>query len=176
MIFTTDSADTASIPSSWTKLPSYLGRSDLSQIISADIACFVGFSNGNSEKELTILSSLSPHCHKETSKTFYSPDGPILVPSSTAIRGQTLERAVGYIQGQEYNHTAKAVSLERLAGGERPEDPLIIIACTGPTSPPAKGHQIEYQTAFQGPQDLLVVWSVWCSGYLAMRLDDRSRR
>ena len=158
VVYTTDSTDTLSPPSSWIKLPPYLGRSDLGQIVPTDIACFVGLSNDSSENELTMLSNLSPHCRKETAKTLYSPDGIDSGPSSAAILGQTLERAIGYIRkfnGQERHHNAEAVSLESLVAGERSKDPMRIIHWTTSTSLPVRVTRLDIKP-------------VWRLGYFAL--------
>ena len=167
--FTTDSADSASIPSSWIKLHPYLGRSDLSEIMPSNIACFVSFSNDNTENELTILSTLSSHCRKETTKTIYSPDAVDTGLSRADILGETLQSAVGYIQGQDCNNTAEAVSLERLAGEERTEDPLTIIDWTAPTSVPARVTRFDIKPLFKGDK---TYWLCGLSGALGISLCD----
>ena len=165
--FTTDCADSASIPSSWIKLPPCFGRSDLSEIMPSNIACFVSFSNDNTENELTTLSTLSSHCCKETTKTIYSPDAVDTGLSRANILGETLQSAVGYIQGQDCNNTAEAVSLERLAGEERTEDPLMIIDWIAPTSVPARVTRFDIKPLFQGDK---TYWLCGLSGALGISL------
>lgn len=172
VIYTTDSTDTVSPPSSWIKLPPYLGRSELSQIIPTDIACFVGLSNNSSENELTMLSNLSPHCRKETAKTIYSPDGIDTGSSSAALLSQTLERAVGYIRksgGQECHHNAQTISLKSLTIGERPEDPIRIIDWTASTSLPVRVTRFDLKPLFKGDK---AYWLCGMSGALGISLCD----
>lgn len=173
VIYTTDSTDERSPPSSWIKLPPYLGRSNLSQIIPADIACFVGLSNESSENELSMLSNLSLHCRKETAKTIYSPDGIDTGSSSAAILSQTLGRAVEYIRkrrsSQERHLNAEAVSLESLATGERPENPITIIDWTASTSLPVRVTRFDIKPLFKGDK---TYWLCGMSGALGISLCD----
>ena len=167
--FTTDCADQASIPSSWIKLPPYLGRSDLSKIIPSNIACFVSFSDDNTENELTILSTLSSHCRKETTKTIYSPDAVDTGPSRADILGEILQSAIEYSQDQGCNNTAKAVSLERLAGEELTDDPLTIIDWTASTLVPARVTRFDIKPLFKGDK---TYWLCGLSGALGISLCD----
>ena len=172
VIYTTDSTDEHSSRSSRIKLPPYLGRSDLSQIIPTDIACFVGLSNETSENELSIVSTLSLHCRKETAKTIYSPDGINTGCSSVAILSQTLRKAVEYIQkigGLERYHNAEAVSLESLATGERPKDPMRIISWTASTSLPVRVTRFDIKPLFKGDK---TYWLCGMSGALGISLCD----
>lgn len=51
VIFTTDADDAVPIPSSWIRLPRYVGRSEISRLIPSDIACFSALSHRESENE-----------------------------------------------------------------------------------------------------------------------------
>ncbi len=133
------------------------------------IACFVGFSNDNTENELTILSTLSSHCRKETTKTIYSLDAVDTGPSHADILGETLQSAVGYIRGQDCSNTAEVVSLERLAGEERTEDPLTIVDWTAATSVPAKVTRFDITPLFKGDK---TYWLCGLSGALGISLCD----
>ena len=168
-IFVTDSVDTASIPSSWIKLPPYLGRSDLGQIIPADIVGFVGLSAHDSENELTILSTLSPYCRKENVKTLYSPHAIDFGTSSAAILGQTLQRATKNIQRNEYEPATKAVGLETITGKERAEDPLTVVDWTAATSIPARVSRFDIKPLFKGNR---TYWLCGLSGALGISLCD----
>ena len=172
VIYTIDITDKCSPPSSWIKLPPYLGRSDLSQMIPADIACFVGLSNGISENELSMLSNLSPHCRKETVNTIYSHEGTNTGSSSAAILSQTLGRVVGYIRksgGQQCHHNAGTVSLESLTTGERPEDPLKVIDWSASTSIPVRVTRFDIKPLFKGDK---TYWLCGMSGALGISLCD----
>lgn len=167
--FTTDCADSASFPSSSIKLPSYLGRSDLREIIPSNIACFVSLSNDDTTNELTILSTLSSHCRKETTTTIYSPDAVDTGPSCADILGEALRSAVGYIQVQDSKNVVEAVSLERVASGERTKDPLTIIDWTAPTSVPARVTRFDIKPLFKGDK---TYWLCGLSGALGISLCD----
>ena len=110
----TDSTDEHSSTKSQIKLSPYLGRSNLSQIIPADIAYFIVLSNKSLENELSILATLSPHYRKETARAIYSHNDINTSYSSAAILSQTLRKAVECIQefdGLRHDHNAEAVSL-----------------------------------------------------------------
>ena len=169
VIFTSDSVDTASIPSSWVQLSPYLGRSELSQIIPANVVCFVGLSAHESENEVTSLSILSPYCHKESAKTLYSPHAIDTGTSSPAILGQILERAAKYILSEEYKPTLKAVSLETLAGKERPKDPLTVIDWTTATALSARVSRFDIKPLFRTDR---TYWLCGLSGALGISLCD----
>ena len=167
--FTADHMDVASTPSSWTQLPSYLGRSDFRQMIPADVACFVGFSINNLENELTILSTLSPYCRKENTKTIYSPNAIDTGTSCPSILGETLRKAASCIQNQEYKPTTKAVGLERLAGGELPEDPLTVIDWNTTASLSVRVTRFDIKPLFKGDK---TYWLCGLSGALGISLCD----
>ena len=169
VIFTTDCVDTASVPSSWIQLSPYLGRSELSQTIPANVVCFVGLSAHDSENELTCLSILSPYCHRENAKTLYSPHAIDTGTSSPAILGQILERAAKYIPNEEYKLTSKAVSLEMLAGKERPKDPLTVIDWTAATVLPARVSRFDIKPLFRTDK---TYWLCGLSGALGISLCD----
>lgn len=135
----------------------------------SNIACFVSFSNDNTENELTILSTLSSHCRKETTKTIYSPDAVDTGPSRADILGEILQSAVWYIQGRGCNNTAEAVSLERLAGEELTKDPLTTIDWTAPTSVPARVTRFDIKPLFKGDKSY---WLCGLSGALGISLCD----
>ena len=169
VIFTTDYADSASIPSSSMRLPPYLARSDLSEMLPSNIASFVSFSNETTENELTILSTLSSHCHKATTKTIFSPDAVNTGPSRADILGEILRSVVGNIEDQDYSDTIKTVSLGGLSSGERTEDPLTIIDWTAPTSVSARITRLDIKPLFKSDK---TYWLCGLSGALGISLCD----
>ena len=119
-----------------------------------------------------MLSNVSPHCRKETAKTIYSPEGMDTGSSSAAILSQTLGRAVEYIRKfgvQERQHNAEAVSLESLATGERPENPIIVIDWTASTSLPVRVTRFDIKPLFKGDK---TYWLCGMSGALGISLCD----
>ncbi|RYP37144.1 hypothetical protein DL768_010897 [Monosporascus sp. mg162] len=168
-IFTTDRLDVTSIPSSFIKIPPYLGRSDLSQIIPADIACFVGLSPHESENELSILSFLSPYCRKENAKTLYSPHAVDTGTAFPAILGQILERAAKHLP-KEYELTPKEVSLGTLlTANEYPDEPLTVVDWTTDTSLPTRVTRIDTKPLFKSDK---TYWLCGLSGALGISLCD----
>jgi hypothetical protein len=135
----------------------------------ANITCFVSFSNNNTENELTILSTLSPHCRKETTQTLYSSDAVDTDPSHADKLGEILQSVVRHIQGQECNNTAEVVSLERLVGEELTEDPLTVVDWTAPNPVPARVARFDMKPLFKSDR---TYWLCGLSGALGISLCD----
>lgn len=173
VILTTDSTGTLSSSTSYVKLPPYLSRSEVRQIIPENISCFVGLSNNDrSENQLTILSTLSQHCRRETVQTIYSSDAVDSGPSSAEMLGQIINRAVGYAQefkGQQGYHAAETIDLENLAAGERPDDPMTIVDWTASTSIPVQVTRFDIKPLFKGDK---TYWLCGMSGALGISLCD----
>ncbi|XXH02069.1 protein transport protein bet1 [Hypoxylon texense] len=169
---TTDSADSPG--SSFSRkiiLPSYIGRTEVAQLMPTDIACFVGFSSPeNCDTELTMLSCLPPHCRRESSRTLYSTCG-IDTGCSPVVLGQTLQRTVRYGSIEGSSPSVKSISIASLASGELPEDPLTIVDWTtaSPASLPARVSRLESKQLFKGDK---TYWLVGLSGALGISLCD----
>ena len=169
VLFVTDSVDAASIPSSWIQLSPYVGRSELSRTIPANLVCFVSLSTDVSENELTYLSILSPYCHRENTKTLYSPRAIDTGTSSPAISRQILERAIQYVPNAEYKSTSKEVGLEELVNKERLKDPLTVINWTAATVVPARVSRFDTKPLFRTDR---TYWLCGLSGALGISLCD----
>ncbi|RDW86024.1 hypothetical protein BP5796_04349 [Coleophoma crateriformis] len=173
VVYTTDSVDTGT-PISGIQLPLYLSQYELKKLLPKNISSFVGFSNDNtqiSKNELTIISSLSDHCRKETTKTLYSSDGYDIVSSSAAILGQTLQKAIGHVkltQGDSVQGI-ESISLEDVATGEYPQNPMAIIDWEVPTSLPVQVARLDTRPIFKGNK---TYWMVGLSGNLGISLVD----
>ncbi|KAI1374301.1 hypothetical protein F4677DRAFT_461577 [Hypoxylon crocopeplum] len=156
------------------KLPPYLGRSEIAQMLPDSISCFVGFSNtGNAENELTILSCLPPYCRIEDNRTLLSPRG-IDTGSPMAILGQTLQRAARccYVRRRS-SPLVDTVRLEALvssSGEGTLSNPLAIIDWTSPPALlPAQVDRLESKQLFKGDK---TYWLVGLSGALGISLCD----
>ena len=169
VLFLIDAEKEAEIPDSWIELPLYLRGSDLSQIIPAHLACFASFSNGKSENELTILSSLSPHCRKETASTIYSTRGIHIQPAAYPVLGDVLKRVLKFIRGQDYTDAYTSITLEHLSHGRPTENPLSIIDWTPLASINAKIARFDIKTLFKGDR---TYWLCGLSGALGISLCD----
>lgn len=190
VIYTTDSAakeDTAS----WVKLPQYLSQSDFEEILALEEppAAFVGLSNHKierAENEATILSSLMVRCHTIlTAKTIYSPIASCGGSSTHLVfaagLGDLLRRAFEYAQ-QQYDvetrelpassslATTESVTLNDLARGASPLDPLCIINWTDATSLPVYATRLDAGPMFKGTAS--TYWIVGMSGALGISLAD----
>ena len=172
VVYTTDSTDQRSIPSSWIQLSPYLGPSSLSQIIPADVACFVGLSDEESENELSILSNLSPHCRKENTRTLYSSDGVKSGSCPPDMMSHILGRATDFARdfsSQAPNQSAETLSLESLAVGEGPKDPLTVIDWTASTSVPVRVTRFDIKPFLKNDK---TYWLCGVSGTLGLSLCD----
>lgn len=125
VIFTTDANDAVPIPSSWIRLPRYVGRSEISRLIPSDIAGFSALSHRESENERTIWSVLSPHCRKESTKTIFSPNAVDSSRHPPAVLQQLLQKAIGYVQSQQYDHIDNLINLGNLINGGSPREPAV---------------------------------------------------
>ena len=172
VIYTAEPTHKFLIPNSWINLPPYLRRSDLSQYIPTDAACFVGLSNHSSENELMMLSELSSHCRKETAKTIYASDAINVCSSAAGILGHTLEKAVSYLEkygGSESRYSPETISLGSLVTGGRIENPMTIIDWTGSTLLRARLTRLDIKPLFKGTK---TYWLCGMSGALGISLCD----
>ncbi|KAL3294775.1 putative polyketide synthase [Colletotrichum asianum] len=169
VIFTTDADDIVPIPSSWIRLPRYVGRSEIGRLIPSDIACFSALSHHESENERTIASVLSPHCRKESRKTIFSPNAIDSSRHPPAVLQQLLQKAIGYVQSQQYDHIDDLINLDSLTNGEAPENPLSIIDWPASTSVPARVTRFDVKPLFKGDR---TYWICGLSGALGISLCD----
>lgn len=169
VIFTTDVEDAASVPTSWIRVPRYVGRSDISRLIPEDIACFVGLSYCYSENERTIESVLSPYCRKENTKTIFSQRAVGSSHQSSAVLRQLIETAVANVQIQQNNHIVNSITIESLVSGQVPEDPLSIVDWTAKTSVPVRVTRFDAKPLFKTDR---TYWICGLSGALGISLCD----
>ncbi|CAM1501807.1 Fc.00g037910.m01.CDS01 [Cosmosporella sp. VM-42] len=172
VIFTTDfEQSSSSIP--WIKLPPFLGQSGLRQIIPNDISCFVGFSNDVSENELAILSNLSPHTRIETTKSIYSSDAVDSPFSSVGLLSRTLQTLGDHIKDFKIlsaGQVHKTISLESLARGKSPKDPVSIVDWTSTTtSLPVRVNRLDVNSIFKPDK---TYWLCGMTGALGISLCD----
>ncbi|KAL2024718.1 hypothetical protein VTK56DRAFT_6919 [Thermocarpiscus australiensis] len=170
--FVVDSSDEEprDLPSSWIQLPQYAGKAEVSQLLPADIAVFVGFSVHESANEQTILSALSPYCRRETAGTIYSPHAVEFGPTSTdELLGHTLTAAAQYVQENYPTTESTTVPLETIAGKERPQDPLAAVDWTSATVVPARVTRFDIIPLFKNDK---TYWLCGLSGALGISLCD----
>ncbi|KAF9872525.1 hypothetical protein CkaCkLH20_10022 [Colletotrichum karsti] len=173
---TTDSEEPSSSAVHQLKLPSYLERSEVAEMLPRDVACFVAYSTGiePSETELTMMSVLPPYCRREDKRTMYSPRG-VEIGSPGSLLGQTLQRAIASIKkhsskGHNLSSQVKSVNIEALANGELLGNPLAIIDWT-PSSASlcARVARFESKQLFKSNK---TYWLVGLSGALGISLFD----
>ena len=166
--FTTDHLKSTSLAGACIKLPPYIARSELSELLPSDITCFVNFSDGSTENEQTILASLPPHCRRESCKTIFAADTVDTgIPSAKSL-GDILESAVGDIQTQG-RINAEALSLEQIVGKGSPEDHLTIIDWISSSSVTASVARLDINKIFRTDK---TYWLCGLSGALGISLCD----
>ncbi|KUI62477.1 Polyketide synthase-nonribosomal peptide synthetase [Cytospora mali] len=171
VICMTDSDYDSSTPSSWTKLPTYISISELSQLLPGNLACFAGFSPKN-RSETNILSTLSYHCRRETAATLFAPDGFDAGSRSIPILKKILKRAIQFAQkaGSENPHlNAERISLASLNYVGRPENPVTIVDWTSATSLPIQVTRLDNNLLFKYDK---TYWLCGMSGALGISLCD----
>jgi len=149
-------------------LPLYPSRSDIASILPPHLASFVSFSPlGQAESEEILTSSLPFYCKKENTSTLFSTHA---VDTGAPVQ-HVLSRAISLIQGQDASTVPAPVSLEALAGGQRPAETLAIIDWTSSqsTTLPARMTRFEMTQLFKADK---TYWLVGLSGALGISLCD----
>jgi hypothetical protein len=168
VVFMVDVSD-KDLPSSWIQLPPYAGRAEVSQLLPADIAAFVGFSVDESDNEQTILSVLSPYCRRETASTIYSPHAVQFGALTDELLGETLKVAVQYALDNHPTAETAAVPLEAIADKESPRDPLTVVDWTTAIVLPARVTRFDIIPLFKNDK---TYWLCGLSGALGISLCD----
>ncbi|KAF3765311.1 hypothetical protein M406DRAFT_256096 [Cryphonectria parasitica EP155] len=144
-LFVADSSRQPS-DSSWVTLAPYMTKSEVAGVIPANTACFVGLSNHEfekSENESTILSTLAPHCRKETAETLYS-------AWSDSV-------------------AADVVTVDDLLRGSNPVNPATVIDWNLSESPAVNVTRLDSAAFFKGDK---TYWMCGLSGALGVSLCD----
>ncbi|KAK3309308.1 polyketide synthase [Chaetomium strumarium] len=169
---TSDEAPRTNLPGSWIQLPQYAGKAEVSQLLPADIAVFVGFSGHESANEQTLLSALPSYSRRETAGTIYLPHAVEFGTSTDELLGHTLTAAAQYVQenlSQQATESATAVPLETIAGKARPQDPLAVVDWTSATVVPARVTRFDIIPLFKNDK---TYWLCGLSGALGISLCD----
>ena len=177
VVYTTDSTD-EDIPASWIKLPQYLSRPDLDEIMLAKPSTFVGLSNDESqisENEATLISTLPAECHIMRANTMFASVGSENSPSTAAVLGDVLHNGLEFVQrsmGQEncQSLTTELIRLDSLANEDIPRDPLSIIDWKAATTLPVHAARLDTSPMFKGAD--ATYWIVGMSGALGISLCD----
>ncbi|TVY48035.1 Polyketide synthase-nonribosomal peptide synthetase [Lachnellula occidentalis] len=170
---TTDSGNDFPEPISCVRLPAYISRSELSQILPSELACFVGLSSKDrTENEDNILSTLSYHCRCETASSIYSIDGIDAGLASTGILTKLLKKAVQFAQdtnSPNLYRSSETVSLANLTTEERPRNPIAIVDWTASTLLPVQVSRLDLKPMFKGNK---TYWLCGMSGALGISVCD----
>lgn len=170
-------ADSAGQPRhrSWIMLDPYMTQSEVAEVLPANTVSFVGFiihSIENSENEATILSSLPPHCRKETMRTLYSPAGWESNSSSASALGHLLKRALDDAQkniSQGLPIASETVNIKDLIDGSNPQNPVTVVDWTLSKSYAVHVSRLDSTGFFKGDK---TYWMCGLSGALGISLCD----
>ncbi|KAL2173167.1 polyketide synthase [Thermothelomyces heterothallicus CBS 202.75] len=171
VIFAVDGSDEEAhkVPNSWIRLPEYAGKAEVSRVLPADVALFVGFSVDPSDNEQTILSVLPPFSRRETADTIYSSRATQHGTSIDELIRATLKAAAQYGQDDSAAVETTTVPLEAVAGKERPSDPLTVVDWTTATVLPARVTRFDIIPLFKSDK---TYWLCGLSGALGISLCD----
>jgi len=170
-IFVADSSHQPSNPS-WVTLAAYPTKSEVTEVIPTNAACFVGLSDHEleySENESTIRSTLPRHCRIENVETLYSSAGWANSSGATARLGRLLQRA---LEGRRKDFPTVAptvVAIRELIDGLDPADPITVIDWTSSESVPAHVTRLDSAAFFKGDK---TYWMCGLSGALGVSLCD----
>lgn len=164
----------ALVPNKVVKLYPFMERAELSLTLGLDqVDSFVSFSDDSkSDTVRTILSALPTHCRKETPSTLYSHRTLTYRSSLCKALGDELERAISSISVRPYQGKVEptVVSLQSLALGEFPTQPLTIVNDWMPQSPvSARITRFDTKKLFKGDK---TYWLCGLSGALGISLCD----
>lgn len=163
------------LPRSCITLAPYMTQSEVAEALPANTTCFVGLSIhtvDNFENESTILSCLPAHCRKETVGTLYSPAGWKIRPSSMAISGQLLQRALNDVQksiGRGQTVVSETVGIDKLIQESKPRNPSTIIDWTISKTHPVHISRLDSAGFFKNDK---TYWMCGLSGALGISLCD----
>ncbi|KAH8651343.1 putative polyketide synthase [Xylariales sp. PMI_506] len=173
VVYTTDFSG-ADVSKSSIRLPDYLSKSDIDDILLTEASGFIGLSDGVSPNEATLLASMSDHCTKLTAKSLYSYKGSPTDSSEVAISkaGDLLRQVIAHMEHAGHlASTPEVVGLDSLAAGERPSSPLAIIDWEKATSLPVHAGRLDsLGQMFKGADS--TYWIVGMSGALGISLCD----
>ncbi|KAJ5113444.1 hypothetical protein N7456_001978 [Penicillium angulare] len=177
VVYTTDSTN-HDIPESWIRLPQYVSRTDLTEILQANPSAFIGLSSDatrTSDNEATLMSILPAACNTMTAKSIFSSIASEDSPSTAVILGEVLHMAFEHVQSNvaienNHNFTTGLVTLDDLANGTSPQDPLSIIDWKAGTKLPVHAARLDTAPMFKGTD--ATYWIVGMSGALGISLCD----
>ncbi|KAK2040741.1 putative polyketide synthase [Colletotrichum somersetense] len=163
------------LPDSWIRLAPFLTQSEITKVLPANASSFVGFSNHNvsgSDNEATILSSLPPHCRKDTLSSLYTSAGWNGSTSSAATLGKLLQRALDAIRQDVAKYQmagSEAVDIDALINGSSPEDPDTVIDWAVSKAHPVRVNRLDSAAFFKSDK---TYWMCGLSGALGISLCD----
>jgi SAM-dependent methyltransferase len=170
---TTDALNDPSIPKSWTRLPAYTSRAEISQLLPGNLACFVGLSSKDqSENEDTILSLLSPQCRRETASELFQFEALESGTSSAYVKVNMLHEAIQNVleSGSEgMCGRGETISLTNLVNGKRLENPIAIVDWMAQQSLPVQITRLDNGIIFKADR---TYWLCGMSGALGISVCD----
>lgn len=173
VVYMTDSLD-RDVPASWIKLPQYLTRRDLADVLSTKPAAFVGLSvkgAQTSENEATIISILPANCHIMTANALFASEAAEddNNPVVARLLGESLRAASNSAQNEQAI-TFDAITLNELASGQQFENPLSIIDWKAAKTLPIHAARVDSSPMFKGADS--TYWILGMSGALGISMCD----
>ena len=172
-VFAAD-ANRADAPASWIKLQAWMTQSEIKAALPANPASYVGFSiDGTSENAYTLLTSLPPHCRRDTLATLYSDKGWQSNASAAPLLGQLLTRAATGVEKDANTSIAtKTVSIDDLIiekSSPEAESPATVVDFGLDAEHAVHVNRLDSAAFFKGDK---TYWLCGLSGALGVSLAD----
>jgi SAM-dependent methyltransferase len=174
VVYTTDS--TSAIPDSWVRLPQYLSRRDMDDVLLVEPSAFIGLSGHEthaSQNEATITSMLPADCHTMTTRTMFSTTASGDHRSTTTLVRNVLQHAAENVKKtieMRRPENITAVHLDSLANGNVPQDPLSVLDWKAASILPVHAASLDTSPMFKSMD--ATYWIVGMAGALGVSLCD----
>ncbi|KAH0404852.1 putative polyketide synthase, partial [Aureobasidium melanogenum] len=167
-VVATDFADKDPSMSSCVTLSRYTGRTELSKVITADLACFASLSAERPASD-NILSHLMPGCRQESvDSIFYGTDSDVRPSPTSSVEGLLL-RISSMPQDESLCERINVMRLNSLPTNVKPKDPLTILDWTDHESLRTRVTRLDTRDMFKGDK---TYWLCGMSGALGISLCD----
>ncbi|ORY02745.1 putative polyketide synthase [Clohesyomyces aquaticus] len=174
VVFTTDSMDTT--PDTWIKLPQYLSRVDLGEVVLAKPSAFLGLSATDTpatENEATMISILPNDCHIMTAKTVLAAKATESTTSTVLVLGDVVRGAIEKVRryvDKQRPDTTISFSLSELENGKPLQNPLSVLDWRAASVVPVHAARIDTSQMFKSTN--ATYWIVGMAGALGISLCD----
>jgi hypothetical protein len=174
VVFTTDSIGV--IPDSYIRLPRYLSRVDLDDILLAKPSSFIGLSGKETnatDNEAAFIDVLPADCHKITAMSMFATNGSEETRFTTSIIADTLQCATENVRKVVAIREPEApisVHLDSLVASNVPTDPLAVLDWKAVSVLPVNVTRLDSTPIFKSTD--ATYWIVGMAGALGISLCD----